>query len=103
MKQYSVYILTNYQNSIFYIGVTNSLLNRVWEHKHQIYQQSFTQKYCLYKLVYYEDYDSITNAINREKQLKNWHRQWKINLINSFNPYWQDLYQEWIKTLPPGN
>jgi putative endonuclease len=85
-----VYILTNKNNKVLYIGVTNDLERRIFEHKNKLVE-GFTKKYNLNKLVYYEGTEDITNAIEREKQLKNWHRDWKINLINSFNPIWKDL------------
>ncbi len=90
MKNYFVYILTNKTNKILYIGVTNDLLKRVNEHKNKPVK-GFTKKYNVDKLVYYEQTNSVESAIKREKQLKNWHRQWKINLINNFNPTWKDL------------
>jgi len=89
-RQYYVYILTNKSNNILYIGVTNDLIRRIFEHKNKLVE-GFTKKYNLLKLVYYEATNDIESAINREKQLKNWHREWKINLINQFNPEWKDL------------
>ena len=82
--------MTNYLNTTFYIGVTNNLYRRILEHKNGI-NKGFTNKYNLNKLVYFEISDSIENAINREKQLKNWKRQWKIDLIQKTNPGFQDL------------
>jgi len=90
-KTYAVYILTNQNETTFYIGVTNNLKRRIWEHKNKVVK-GFTNKYNLEKLVYYELSISIESAIKREKQLKNWHRQWKINLIKNFNPELKDLY-----------
>jgi putative endonuclease len=87
-----VYMLTNFTNSIFYIGVTSELQFRIQEHKEKIYPNSFTAKYNCNKLVYYEQFSTIEEAIAKEKQLKNWHRNWKINLINSQNPLWKDLF-----------
>ena len=89
-KNFYVYILTNKSNEVLYIGVTNDLLRRVFEHKNKVVE-GFTKKYNLTKLVYYEVTDSAESAIRREKQLKNWHRKWKIDLINQFNPEWEDL------------
>ena len=89
----AVYILTNYAKTTFYIGVTSDLKNRIWQHKNKIVD-SFTAKYNVDKLVYYELSKSITSAINREKQLKRWHRDWKINLIKEFNPEFRDLYED---------
>jgi len=92
-KSYFVYILTNKPLGILYIGITNSLLRRIDQHQSKIVS-GFTKKYNLDKLVYYEVYDNPTVAITREKQLKNWHRDWKINLINDFNSAWRDLYPD---------
>ena len=94
-KTYAVYILTNYNETTFYIGVTGNLPNRIWEHKNKVVE-GFTKKYNLNKLVYYEITDSPESAINREKQLKRWHRQWIINLINEQNPNFEDLYERII-------
>jgi putative endonuclease len=90
MRQYYVYILTNKTNKVLYIGVINNLVCRIFEHKNKLVE-GFTKKYNLSKLVYYEVTNDIYSALEREKQLKNWHRDWKINLINSFNPVWADL------------
>ena len=89
-KQYYIYILTNKSNNVLYVGVTNDLIRRIFEHKSKLVE-GFTKKYNLWKLVYYEAADNIESAINREKQLKNWHRDWKMNLIDQFNPDWKDL------------
>ena len=82
--------MTNYSQSSLYIGVTSNLQKRVWEHKNKVVV-GFTEKYNINKLVYYELTDSIETAINREKQLKRWHRDWKINLIKEVNPDFRDL------------
>ena len=89
-KTCAVYIMTNYENTTLYIGVTSNLQRRVWEHKNKVVK-GFTEKYNINKLVYYEITDSIKSAIIREKQLKNWHRDWKINLIKEINPEFKDL------------
>jgi len=89
-KQYYVYILTNKSDNVLYVGVTNDLIHRIFEHKTKLVE-GFTKKYNLQKLVYYEATNDIESAINREKQLKNWHRGWKMNLIDQFNPDWKDL------------
>jgi len=86
-----VYIITNKKEGTLYIGVTSNLVKRVYEHK-QKFIDGFSKKYNLTNLVYYEQFDSIENAIKREKQLKNWKREWKLNIINQFNPIWKDLY-----------
>ena len=93
-KYYYVYILTNYQTTTFYIGVTSNLEKRIYQHKHKTFE-GFTQKYNVDKLVYFETTNSIENALNREKQLKRWHRQWKINLIKEINPNFDDLSESW--------
>jgi len=90
LKQYYVYILTNRNNNVLYIGVTNDLVRRTYEHKNKLVE-GFSKRYKLIKLVYYATTGRIESAIEREKQLKNWHRDWKINLINQFNPEWKDL------------
>ncbi|MDO5304530.1 MAG: GIY-YIG nuclease family protein [bacterium] len=92
-KIYAVYILSNYTNSTLYIGVTSNLAKRIWEHKNHVVS-GFTDKYNVNKLVYYEITESIETAIKREKQLKNWHRDWKINLIKQKNPNFDDLSKE---------
>lgn len=93
-KTCAVYIMTNYQETTFYIGVTSNIQKRVWEHKNKVVE-GFTNKYNVDKLVYFELTDSIEAAINREKQLKRWHREWKINLIKESNPDFKDLSLEW--------
>jgi len=90
LKQYYVYILTNKSNKVLYIGVTNDLERRMYEHKNKMID-GFTKKYNLTKLVYFEATTNINSAIEREKQLKNRHRDWKINLIKESNPEWRDL------------
>ena len=92
-KSFYVYILTNKTTKVLYIGVTNNLSRRVYEHKQKLVK-GFTSKYKVDKLVYYEVFDSPDNAISREKQLKGWLRNKKIELIKSFNPLWKDLYKE---------
>jgi putative endonuclease len=89
-KQYYVYILTNKSNEVLYIGVTDDLERRIYEHKNKMID-GFTKKYNLTKLVYYEATTDVRSAIEREKKLKNWHREWKMNLIKEFNPGWKDL------------
>ena len=93
-KTYAVYILTNYDETTFYIGVTSNLQKRVWEHKNKVVE-GFTKKYNVDRLVYYELTEDVESAINREKQLKRWHRQWKINLIKEMNPDFKDLSLDW--------
>ena len=93
MHDYYIYILASAKCGVLYIGVTNDLLRRTWEHKHDVIK-GFTSKYKVHMLVYYEHTTDIYAAIAREKQLKNWHRDWKFNLIESMNPDWHDLYAE---------
>ena len=91
---YSVYILSNFARTTFYIGVTNNLETRVWQHRNNE-GGAFTSKYKCHFLLYYEDYSDIRNAIAREKQLKNWKREWKIELIRKQNPDLIDLAKDW--------
>lgn len=90
-KQSFVYIMTNYTNTTVYVGVTNNLRRRVYEHKNKTIE-GFTKRYNLTKLVYYEVFDDVTMAIAREKQLKAGSRQKKNDLISEFNEKWEDLY-----------
>ena len=92
MKNCYVYILSN-KSKTLYIGVTNDLQRRIYEHKHKLID-GFTKKYNLTSLVYFETFNNMQDAIQREKQLKNWHREWKINLIESINPGWKDLSED---------
>jgi putative endonuclease len=87
---YYVYITTNKPRGVLYIGVTNDISRRTYEHKDGLIK-GFTKKYNLKKLVYVESYDQVDEAIKREKRLKNWHREWKINQIESVNPEWTEL------------
>jgi len=89
-EKYYVYILTNKRNGTLYIGMTNDVIRRVYEHK-QKRIKGFTKKYGLSKLVHYEEYSFVNDAIVREKQLKTWKRNWKIQLIEKNNPKWLDL------------
>jgi len=88
---YYVYFLTNKHNTVLYIGVTNNLKRRVWEHKNKIFK-GFTYDYNVEKLVYYEVFTYIRDAIRREKQLKGWRRAKKDAMINKENPGWRELY-----------
>jgi putative endonuclease len=89
-----VYILTNFENTVLYTGVTSELFFRTRENREKFYTNSFTAKYNLFKLVYFTQFLTREEAIAEEKRLKNWKRQWKINLINSFNPGWDDLFYQ---------
>jgi len=90
-----VYFMANKNNGVIYVGVTNNLERRVYEHKNEANADSFTNKYKCNKLVYYEHTNSIRAAIEREKQLKDWKREWKNALIEKQNPDWIDLSTEW--------
>ena len=92
-KSYCVYILTNKRNKVLYTGITSNLKKRVYEHKTKIVE-GFTQKYNVNKLVYYEMYKDVREAIAREKQIKAGSRKKKVEMINAFNPEWGDLYEE---------
>jgi putative endonuclease len=85
------YIMTNKNNTVLYIGVTSNIEQRVYEHKSKVYHNSFTAKYNCDKLVYLECFNFIEEAIAREKNLKNWKREWKIELITNNNPQWIEL------------
>jgi putative endonuclease len=95
MGTYFVYIMASRRNGTLYVGVTNDLIKRVYEHKSDMVD-GFTKKYSVHKLVYYEATPDIYVAIEREKRLKKWNRKWKIRLIEKFNPKWKDLYEEVI-------
>ena len=86
-----VYILTNKPDGTLYVGVTSNLVQRIWQHKAKLVE-GFTKKYNLEILVWYETADSMISAIEREKTIKSWKRQWKIELIEQINPQWNDLY-----------
>ena len=90
-RQPAVYILASKRNGTLYIGVTSNLPKRIWEHREDIVE-GFTKKYAVHKLVYYELFEDMQNAITREKRLKKWRRAWKIRLIEEKNPYWDDLW-----------
>jgi len=90
-RQYYVYILASKPKGTLYIGVTNSLAHRVWQHKRGLVE-GFTKRYGVHRLVYYEVFARPGEAIQREKRLKKWNRAWKIRLIESTNPEWEDLY-----------
>ena len=90
--QYYVYILSNAHKNVIYTGMTNDLIRRVYEHKHHLDKGSFTSKYNVENLVYYESTSSVEAAIEREKQIKDWNRKRKNRLIEKMNPTWEDLY-----------
>ncbi|HEY0978675.1 MAG TPA: GIY-YIG nuclease family protein [Flavobacteriales bacterium] len=95
MNQYWVYIMANQWNTTLYTGVTNDLERRVHEHQVGVDPRSFTARYHTRKLVWYEEHNDIHRAISREKQLKNWKRDWKNALVSGTNPTWQDLSEDW--------
>ena len=86
-----IYILASKRNGTLYIGVTSNLIRRVAEHKRRL-AEGFSRRYGIHMLVYYEVCDEIRDAIAREEQLKRWKREWKLDLIEGFNPHWRDLY-----------
>ena len=93
MASYYVYILASRKSGTLYIGVTNDLVRRVYEHKKGLVG-GFTKKYKVHKLVFFEEADDVNGAIIREKQMKKWNRNWKVELIEKGNPEWKDLYPE---------
>ncbi len=96
MKQPAVYILTNKPGGVLYIGVTSDLVKRVWQHRSDAVE-GFSRRYRLHELVYFEQYESMLEAIEREKALKKWRRAWKDALIEKANPKWRDL---WVDLVP---
>ncbi|MCX5902737.1 MAG: GIY-YIG nuclease family protein [Proteobacteria bacterium] len=94
-KQYYVYMLASRKNGTLYIGVTNNLLKRVYEHKENLIE-GFTKQYNVHTLVWYEVHNDIREAITREKQIKKWNRNWKLRIIENLNPEWKDLYGELV-------
>ena len=88
-----VYILASKRNGTLYVGVTNDVVRRVWEHKNNVVE-GFTKKYGVHDLVYFELHETMPDAILREKQMKRWNRAWKIEKIQETNPEWRDLYQD---------
>ena len=93
MKQPCVYILASKRNGTLYVGVTSNLLERVWRHKNDLVE-GFTKRYGVHTLVWFETHEAMESAITREKNLKRWKRDWKIDLIQKANPSWRDLYHE---------
>lgn len=93
MKEFYVYIMASKRNGTLYVGSTSDLIKRVWEHKNKVFP-GFTAKYNVHMLIYYETHQTYVEAACREKRLKNWCRQWKLNLIENLNPEWCDLYGE---------
>lgn len=92
-KLYAVYIMASRQNGTLYIGMTSDLVKRVYEHRNGLIK-GFTHKYAVKQLVYYTFFGDVTLAIQKEKQMKNWKRAWKLKLIEEFNPQWHDMYND---------
>ena len=95
MQTYYVYMMANKNNNVLYIGVTNNLIRRVYEHKKGMID-GFTKKYNCHKLVWFQQADDVTTAITQEKKMKKWKREYKKNVIREINPEWKDLYDELI-------
>jgi len=92
-RSHFVYLLASRRRGTLYVGVTNDLLKRVWQHKQGLVE-GFTKRYGIKTLVWYEQTDSIESAMTREKQIKKWNRDWKVELIEKNNPQWKDLYED---------
>ena len=90
---YYIYILANVTNTTIYVGVTNDLVRRMYEHRHKMDPQSYTARYDIHRLVYYEYTNDVHSAIMREKKIKGWNRARKSKLVETRNPHWEDLYQ----------
>jgi len=93
MKQPCVYIMASGRNGTLYIGVASDVIKRIWEHKNDVVE-SFTSRYKVHDLVWYEAHETMESAITRESALKNWKRKWKLELIEETNPGWRDLYSD---------
>ena len=93
MRNYYVYVLASKRNGVLYVGVTSDLAQRIYAHKNN-FVEGFTKKYGVHMLVYFEECGGREGAIQREKQIKEWKRQWKLELIEKGNPEWKDLYEE---------
>lgn len=93
VKTYWVYILASVRNGTLYVGVTNNLARRVWEHREGLVD-GFTKRYGVKLLIFYESYPDVRDAIQREKNIKKWPRSWKLDLIEAANPDWRDLYED---------
>jgi len=91
MKRYWVYILASKRGGTLYIGITSALARRTWQHKHDV-ADGFTKRYGVHRLVWFEEWGDVGDAISREKQIKGWNRAWKIRLIEKNNPEWSDLF-----------
>jgi putative endonuclease len=89
-RRYYVYLLTNWNNRVIYVGVTNDLMRRIYEHKNKLVE-GFTKNYNVHKLVYFEETNDVNSALAREKEIKKWRREKKNNLVSAMNPHWNDL------------
>jgi putative endonuclease len=98
-KVYAVYLLASKPNGTLYIGVTSNIIGRTWQHREGVFE-GFTKKYGIHRLVWYECFGDIHLAIQREKTMKHWSRQWKVNQIERDNPKWEDLYPRFFSTGP---
>ena len=96
MTTYYVYIISNWNHKVLYTGFTDDIENRTYGHKSRVYKPSFSDKYNCYKLLYYEEFETADEALCREKQLKRYRRKRKVNLINTMNPEWRDLYENFV-------
>ena len=96
-KTPTTYFMATKNNSVLYVGVTSDLMGRVWAHKNEKYLNAFTSKYQCFKLVFYEDFPTMNEAIAFEKRVKNWKREWKDDLIDKHNPEWKDLSAGWYE------
>lgn len=94
LRSYYVYLLTNWNNKVMYVGVTNDLERRIYQHKNKLVK-GFTEKYNVNKLVYFEETQDVIAAITREKEIKKWRREKKDQLVNEMNPTWKDISLEW--------
>jgi putative endonuclease len=93
-RKYYIYLITNWNNKVMYVGVTNNLEKRIYEHKNKLVK-GFTEKYNINKLVYFEETEDVISAIEREKEIKKWRREKKNQLVNLVNPDWRDLSLDW--------
>lgn len=93
-RNFYIYIITNKKDGVLYIGFTKDLRRRIYQHKNKVHPTTFSARYNLDMLVYYEGFDTQEESILRESRLKKWNREWKTNLINEFNPEWKDLYEK---------
>ena len=91
-RAFYVYIMTNCPYGTLYVGITNDLVRRAWEHRHGMIE-GFTKEHALHRLVWYEVHSTAYDAITRERRIKEWRRDWKVNLIQSLNPAWDDLFE----------